>query len=61
MSETNPFYGKTFAERLAIRQANEAGVDKKVVKADESEVEDKAVKSAESKSPAAKKSAAKKS
>lgn len=60
MSE-NPFYGETFAERQAIREASQKSKPAaKAVKDDDAEVEDKAVKSAESKAPA-KKSAPKKS
>ena len=54
MSEKNPYFGATFAERIAIREA-EAKQDAKAVKSDDGEVEDKAVKSAESKKPAPKK------
>ena len=55
MSETNPFYGATFAERKAIRigrqakpapkpEPDEAAVEPKQVDAEAEKVEDKAVK-----------------
>ena len=50
MSEKNPFYGATFAERKAIREAVEP-VEAKQVNADDPDldVEDKAVKKAATK------------
>ena len=57
MSEKNPYFGATFAERKAIREAAEkkASANTKAVDADE--VEDKAVapKKAAKKTPSAKK------
>ncbi len=58
MSEKNPYFGATFAERAKIREARESQESKqdaKAVKSDDLEVEDKAIKSAESKKPAPKK------
>ena len=59
MTETNPFYGSTFAERKASRERNtkapKAKAEPKQVDKDADEVEDKAVTSAPKKR-AAKKS-----
>lgn len=55
MSDKNPFYGETFAERKALRKAAEKPVVKQVD--DETgAVEDKAMKPAQTKRPARKKS-----
>lgn len=58
MSEKNPFYGATFAERKAIREAaEEPQVEPKQVSKEADEVEDKAIGSAQTKKrPARKKS-----
>jgi hypothetical protein len=57
MSEGNPYFGATFAERKAARLAAEgaAPAETKQVDDDSDEVEDKAVKSASTKKRAAKK------
>lgn len=53
MPEKNPFYGATFAERKAIREAAEkdapADAEAKQVDAEADAVEDKAVRSSETK------------
>jgi hypothetical protein len=63
MVEQNPFYGATFAERRAIREAAEQGtadVEPKRVDKDAYEVEDKAVTSAQTKKRTSSKSSARK-
>ena len=52
MSEKNPFFGATFAERKAIREKSDKGEGSEVKQVDEAsaEVEDKAVRPAETKS-----------
>lgn len=52
MSERNPFFGATFAERKALREDKPTT---KAVDAEASEVEDKAVSSASTKKRTAKK------
>lgn len=54
MSEKNPFFGATFAERKAAREAGDKA-DVKQVDADVAEVEDKAVGSSETKKRSARK------
>lgn len=62
MTEKNPYFASTFAERKAIREAREGNAEKapetdvKQVDNDEAAVENKAVKPAETKRPARKKS-----
>lgn len=56
MSDSNPFYGSTFAERQALRGGGGRKVEPKQVDEDSEQVEDKAVKASEARRTTRKKS-----